>query len=361
MIKIEGLHVHYESSEGRVHAVRGINIDVSRGQFYTMLGPSGCGKTTTLRLVAGLEEPDEGSIEIGGRDVTAVDPGDRNIAMVFQSYALYPHMTVLQNMTAGLRVAGVPKAEANEKASVTARSLGIEHLLHRKPANLSGGERQRVALGRAMIRNPICYLMDEPLSNLDLKLRENMRTEIKRLHQKYKVATIYVTHDQTEALVLSDRVAVMNKGEILQVADPVTIYERPATTFVADFVGSPSINFLKGELRGGAATVAGRVLRTACACGDRVVTLGVRPEDIVLGAPGSGIFDGTVSFVEVYGSVVIAFIEPRGVGDLLDRREFVAAAVDIHEPVAAGTAVGVRFRDDRISLFDAGDGTALAS
>jgi multiple sugar transport system ATP-binding protein len=341
-------------------AVRGINLDIGEGEFLTLLGPSGCGKTTTLRLVAGLEEPDEGSVEIGGRDVTEVEPGDRNVAMVFQSYALYPHMTVLQNMTAGLRVAGVPKLEANEKANTTARSLGIEHLLHRKPAKLSGGERQRVALGRAMIRNPICYLMDEPLSNLDLKLREHMRTEIKRLHQKYKVTTIYVTHDQTEALVLSDRVAVMNKGEILQVADPVTIYERPATVFVADFVGSPSINFLKGELRSGAATVAGRVLKAARAGGDRAVTLGVRPEDIVLGPPGSGIFDGTVAFVEVYGSVVIAFIEPKGMGELLARREFVAAAVDIHEPVVPGTAVCVRFRDERISVFDAGDGTALA-
>ena len=340
-------------------AVKGINLEVAEGEFLTLLGPSGCGKTTTLRLIAGLEEADEGSIEIGGRDVTEVDPGDRNIAMVFQSYALYPHMTVLQNMTTSLKVAGVPKSVANEKASATARSLGIEHLLHRKPAKLSGGERQRVALGRAMIRSPICYLMDEPLSNLDLKLREHMRTEIKRLHQKYKVATIYVTHDQTEALVLSDRVAVMNKGEILQVADPVTIYERPATTFVADFVGSPSINFLKGDLRGGATTVAGRVLKVARAGGDRPVTLGIRPEDIVLGPSGSGIFDGTVAFVEVYGSVVIAFIEPKDVGDLLARREFVAAAVDIHEPIAAGEAVGVRFRNDRISVFDAGDGAAL--
>jgi ABC-type sugar transport system ATPase subunit len=268
-------------------------------------------------------------------------------------------MTVLQNMTASLRVAGVPKSEADKKATATARSLAIEHLLQRKPAKLSGGERQRVALGRAMIRDPICYLMDEPLSNLDLKLREQMRTEIKRLHQKHKVTTIYVTHDQTEALVLSDRIAVMNKGELLQVADPVTIYERPATAFVADFVGSPSINFLKGDLRSGATTVASHVLKVARAGGDRPITLGVRPEDIVLGPPGSGIFDGTVAFVEVYGSVVIAFIEPTDVGNLLARRDLVAAAVDIHEPIAAGEAVGVRFRDDRVSVFDAGDGTAL--
>jgi ABC-type sugar transport system ATPase subunit len=259
-------------------------------------------------------------------------------------------MTVRQNVAYG----------GKERVDEFLERFRISHLADARPDRLSGGERQRVALGRAMIRNPICYLMDEPLSNLDLKLREHMRTEIKRLHQKDKVATIYVTHDQTEALVLSDRIAVMNKGEILQVADPVTIYERPATTFVADFVGSPSINFLSGELRNGAAIVAGRVLKAARPANDMAVTLGVRPEDIVLGPPGSGIFDGTVAFVEVYGSVVIAFIEPNGVGDLLTRREFVAAAVDIHEPIAAGAAVGVRFRDERISVFNAGDGTALA-
>jgi ABC-type sugar transport system ATPase subunit len=346
-------------SDGTV-AVKGIDLDVAEGEFLTLLGPSGCGKTTTLRLIAGLEEADEGSIQIGGRDVTGVDPGDRNVAMVFQSYALYPHMTALQNMTVGLRVAGLSKFEADAKAYATAKILRIEHLLLRKPAKLSGGERQRVALGRAMIRSPICYLMDEPLSNLDLKLREHMRTEIKRLHQQYKVTTIYVTHDQTEALVLSDRVAVLNHGTILQVADPVTIYERPATTFVADFVGSPSINFFKGELRSGAAMMAGRALEVSRAGDGRAVMLGVRPEDIVLGPSGSGIFDGTVAFLEVYGSAVIAFIEPKVAGDLLARREFVAAALDIHEPISQGALVGVGFHKDRVSVFDAVEGTALA-
>lgn len=341
-------------------AIKGIDLDVREGEFLTLLGPSGCGKTTTLRLVAGLEEADEGSIHIDGRDVTEVDPGDRNVAMVFQSYALYPHMTVLQNMTLSLRVAGLQKSVADAKASATAKSLGIEHLLHKRPSKLSGGERQRVALGRAMIRSPICYLMDEPLSNLDLKLREQMRTEIKRLHQKHRVATIYVTHDQTEALVLSDRIAVMNKGNILQVADPVTIYERPATTFVADFVGSPSINFFKGEMQGAAAVVGGHVIGEVCASGRGAVTLGVRPEDIMLGPLGSGIFDGTVAFVEVYGSEVVAFVEPKGSRDLLARREFVAAALNIHQPIAAGEEVGVRFRNNRICVFDAADGTALA-
>jgi ABC-type sugar transport system ATPase subunit len=345
-------------SDGTI-AVKGIDLDVADGEFLTLLGPSGCGKTTTLRLVAGLEEADEGLIQIGGRDVTKVDPGDRNVAMVFQSYALYPHMTALQNMTLSLRVAGVPRVVAQEKAHAAAKILGIEHLLHRKPAKLSGGERQRVALGRAMVRSPACYLMDEPLSNLDLKLREHMRTEIKRLHQQYRVTTIYVTHDQTEALNLSDRVAVMNNGKILQVGDPASVYERPATTFVADFVGSPSINFFSGELRNGKAMLAGRALNVSRPSSDRSVTLGVRPEDIILEPPNSSLFEGVVAFTEVYGSMVVAFIAAECT-DLLTQREFVAVAVDIREPIAVGARVGFRFREDRVSVFDTSDGIALA-
>jgi ABC-type sugar transport system ATPase subunit len=341
-------------------AVRGIDLDVAEGEFVTLLGPSGCGKTTTLRLVAGLEEASEGSIRIGDRDVTQVDPGDRNVAMVFQSYALYPHMTALRNMTLGLTASGMSRAAATEKARATARILGIEHLLHRKPPKLSGGERQRVALGRAMVRSPACYLMDEPLSNLDLKLREHMRTEIKRLHQQYRVTTIYVTHDQAEALILSDRIAVMSDGQVLQVSDPATIYERPATTFVADFVGSPSINMFRGELRNGVALLAGRPLDGLRASGNRPIILGVRPENIILGAPGEGVLDGTIAFTEVYGGVIVAFIAPEGVQDVLASRDFVASSIDIHNPVLVGTRVGLRFRRGRITMFDAAQGTALA-
>ena len=280
--------------------------------------------------------------------------------MVFQTYALYPHMTALQNMTLGLTVAGMSKAEAVQKARETAQLLNIEPLLDRKPAKLSGGERQRVALGRAMVRSPACYLMDEPLSNLDLKLREHMRTELKRLHQAYKVTTIYVTHDQAEALILSDRVAVLDKGEVQQVADPVTIYERPANMFVADFIGSPGINFLKGELSQGVVSVDGRTLEGASAEGSGSIVLGIRPEDVQLRPEGEGIVGGRIEFTESYGGVIIAFVVLDGADDLLVNREYVAASIDVHEPVTVGVRVGLDFRASRIALFDAESGLSLA-
>ena len=355
-VSIEGLVKDFRDG---TRAVRGVDLEIARGEFLTLLGPSGCGKTTTLRLIAGLEDPTEGRISIDGRDVTRVDPGDRNVAMVFQSYALYPHMTALQNMTLALTVGGMSKEEAAAAARQTAKLLGIEHLLDRKPAKLSGGERQRVALGRAMVRNPACYLMDEPLSNLDLKLREHMRTELKRLHQKNRVTTVYVTHDQAEALILSDRVAVLNHGVLQQVADPVTIYERPANTFVADFIGSPSINFLRGVLHDGAASISGHRLREVPGGGSGPVTLGVRPEDVILVGAGEGIVDGTIEFTEPYGGVVIAFVALENGAELLERREYLAASVDVHQPLTQGARIGIRFRSERINLFEASTGAAL--
>ena len=239
------------------YAVRGISLEILEGEFFTLLGPSGCGKTTTLRLIAGLEEPSRGSIFIGDREVTKVDPRDRDVAMVFQSYALYPHLSALGNMTLGLRARGVKRADALARARETARMLGIDGLLEKKPGKLSGGQRQRVALGRAIVRHPAAFLMDEPLSNLDLKLREQMRTELKALHARLGITTLYVTYDQTEALILSNRIAVLNEGRVAQVAEPIEIYENPASRFVAEFVGSPSINILRGEVGEDAIFVAG--------------------------------------------------------------------------------------------------------
>ena len=341
-------------------AVRHIDLEVDQGEFITLLGPSGCGKTTTLRLIAGLEEPTAGTISINGREVNNVDPGDRDVAMVFQSYALYPHMTALQNMTLNLTVRGLSKEAAATRARETAAILGIEGLLDRKPAKLSGGQRQRVALGRAMVRDPMCYLMDEPLSNLDLKLREQMRTELKRLHQRNKVTTVYVTHDQAEALILSDRVAVMDDGLIQQVADPVAIYERPANEFVADFIGSPSTNLIRGELSAEGASVAGRPLaESGRVRGTGPVVVGARPEDVLLTEPGEATLNGRIEFTEPYGGVIYAFIAIEQGAELLKGREHIVASFDVHQPIVVGANVGLGFRTSRLSFFDATTGRAI--
>ncbi len=344
-------------------AVKRVNLEVKQGEFVTLLGPSGCGKSTTLRLIAGLERATAGSVFISDRDVTAADPGDRDVAMVFQSYALYPHMTVLENMTLNLTVAGMSKQDAFARATATATTLGIEGLLQRKPAKLSGGQRQRVALGRAMVRRPACYLMDEPLSNLDLKLREKTRTELKRLHQRDQVTTIYVTHDQAEALILSDRIVVMQDGVIQQIADPRTIYENPANVFVADFIGSPGINFIEGRgVPGQVVTVAGSSLADGATMKmDGSVMVGIRPEDVIVGAPDSGIVNGTVDFIEPYGGVVFAFITTEPTANLLNGREHVVAGLEMRAPIKAGDAVGLSFRGSRAVFFDSEQGNRIVA
>ena len=229
---------------GGVPAVNELSLEIRDGEFFTLLGPSGCGKTTTLRMIAGLETTSAGWIWIAGRDLTHAHPRDRDVAMVFQSYALYPHMTVKQNLVLNLVVHRVARAEIEQRVDGVARMLGLVELLDRKPGQLSGGQRQRVALGRALIRRPKVFLMDEPLSNLDLKLRERTRTELKKLHERMRITTVYVTHDQSEALVLSDRIGIMSGGSLLQVGTPQDIYNKPSTIFVAKFVGSPSINLV---------------------------------------------------------------------------------------------------------------------
>src|SRR6266508_2699597 len=231
-------------------AVQDLDLDIQDGEFFTLLGPSGCGKTTTLRMIAGLEQVTSGTIAIRGRDVTHLPARHRDVAMVFQSYALYPHMTVHENLALNLKVKKLPKAEVEQRVQQVAQMLHIDQVLKRKPGQLSGGQRQRVALGRAIVRRPNVFLMDDPLSNLDLKLREETRTELKKLHEELRITTVYVTHDQSEALVLSDRIGIMTDGRLLQVGDPHEVYARPADVFVARFIGSPSINLLDAHLRG---------------------------------------------------------------------------------------------------------------
>src|SRR5512136_1150347 len=250
---------HVYKRFGDVVAVNDLNIEVADKEFVVFVGPSGCGKTTSLRLLAGLEEISEGTISIGDRLVNDVPPKDRDIAMVFQSYALYPHMSVYDNMAFGLKLRKTPKAEIDKKVKQAAEILGISQFLDRKPRELSGGQRQRVAVGRAIVRNPKVFLFDEPLSNLDAKLRVQMRTELEQLHHKLKTTTIYVTHDQVEAMTLGDRIAVMKDGVIHQYAPPQETYDHPANQFVAGFIGSPAMNFLPATVsrRDGIATLAG--------------------------------------------------------------------------------------------------------
>jgi len=300
-------------------AVQGIDLDIADREFIVLVGPSGCGKSTTLRMVAGLEEASSGEIYIGDQLVNDVPPKDRDIAMVFQNYALYPHMTVFENMSFGLRLRKFPKAEIRERVENAARILDITNLLDRQPKQLSGGQRQRVAMGRAIVRNPKVFLFDEPLSNLDAKLRVQMRTEIKKVHQKVTTTTIYVTHDQVEAMTLADRVVVMNAGRIEQIGTPYEVYHKPATRFVAGFIGSPAMNFLPCQLvqnGGGGLSVQlsdklvfpipeNRVARYRQHVG-RELIFGLRPEDIIEPRAGE-IEPGRVPF-----EVLLDVVEPMG-------------------------------------------------
>jgi multiple sugar transport system ATP-binding protein len=258
-------------------AVVGIDLTVEDGEFMVLVGPSGCGKSTTLRMLAGLEEVDEGKIFIGDRDVTDLPPKDRDIAMVFQNYALYPHMTVAENMAFALKMAKVPAAEREKRVDEAARLLGLTDYLQRKPKALSGGQRQRVAMGRAIVRQPQVFCMDEPLSNLDAKMRVHTRTDIAKLQRDLGVTTVYVTHDQVEAMTMGDRVAVMRDGVLQQVDSPLKLYDRPANVFVAGFIGSPQMNLLQGTAVGGEVRLGGHALPVRTKA-DGPVTLGVRPE-----------------------------------------------------------------------------------
>ena len=291
---------------GGVEAVRGVSFDVPDGAFCVLVGPSGCGKSTLLRMVAGLEGISGGSVRIGDRVVNEIEPAERDIAMVFQNYALYPHMSVYDNMAYGLRNRGTPKPEIETRVKEAARILAIEPFLDRKPRQLSGGQRQRVAMGRAIVRKPQVFLFDEPLSNLDAKLRVQMRVEIKRLQRSLGVTSIYVTHDQVEAMTLSDVLVVMNAGQVEQIGRPIDLYKNPATRFVAGFLGSPAMNFLPGKVaEGGNALIGDETLATVLPSGLDVgapIEIGLRPEDLRHTIPGPGRLTMRVDFIEELGA-----------------------------------------------------------
>ncbi|MGY4372435.1 multiple sugar transport system ATP-binding protein [Bradyrhizobium sp. i1.3.6] len=364
-VSIDSIHKNY----GATSVLRGVSLSIADGEFLTLLGPSGCGKSTLLRILAGLEVQDAGSLSIGERAVDNLRPKCRDVAMVFQSYALYPHMTVASNMGLPLRMRRLSTfqrlpllgrllpgtariaAEIDAEVTRTAKSLGIGHLLARKPGELSGGQRQRVAVGRAMVRHPAVFLMDEPLSNLDAKLRVQMRAEIKELHQRLGVTFVYVTHDQAEAMTLSDRVAVMLDGELLQVAPPQEIYADPDDRRVAEFIGSPKINMLDGVVRErGLIDVAGSTLAIgADALAGAHLTLGIRPEAFHLAERGGqGALTGFVRMIEHMGSDLFVHLDLAGGDHPLIARLLAERAPDI----APGQTLHVGVRPDRVLLFD---------
>jgi len=335
---------------GNVEILKGIDIEVEAGEFLILVGPSGCGKSTLLNMIAGLDVPTDGQISIAGRDVTYLPPKDRDIAMVFQSYALYPNMNVAQNISFGLEMRKVPKQQRDEAVQRVAKMLQITQLLDRKPGQLSGGQRQRVAMGRALARDPKLFLFDEPLSNLDAKLRVEMRAEIKLLHQRTKTTTVYVTHDQVEAMTLGDRIAVMKEGVVQQFGTPDDIYARPATRFVAEFIGSPAMNMIPAMRSPAGATANGIELALTSAQlmalqkgSASTLTYGLRPEAIQFAAEG---IPGTLRFTEPTGPETYATVE-TAVGNLTLRVPgYMAAKV--------GDAVHVRWSSEAVHLFDAG-------
>jgi multiple sugar transport system ATP-binding protein len=312
---------------GAVTGVKTMNLHIADGEFLVLLGPSGCGKTTTMRMIAGLEDVSAGEIRVGNRVVNDLDPKDRDIAMVFQSYGLYPTMTVYENIRFPLKVRKIPDADHHERVMRAAKTVELTELLDRKPAALSGGQRQRVALARAIVRKPKVFLMDEPLSNLDAKLRVSTRAQIKNLHHELKTTTIYVTHDQIEAMTLADRVVVMNKGEVQQVGTPLEIYDRPANTFVASFIGNPAMNLIEGELRGGVFT-ASCVQIAGFDAPDGPVTLGFRAEDATVAAKGE--ITAPVYSMELLGDSSMATLQlgPGAFAAIKSAKDFKAGIGD---------------------------------
>jgi multiple sugar transport system ATP-binding protein len=353
------MYDHVTKEFGDVVAVNDLNLNIDDKEFIVLVGPSGCGKTTALRMLAGLEEITKGEVKIGDRVVNDVPPKDRDIAMVFQSYALYPHMSVYDNMAFGLKLRKTPKQDIKRRVQEAAEILGIQDMLTRKPRQLSGGQRQRVALGRAIVREPKVFLFDEPLSNLDAKLRGAMRSEITKLHQRLATTFIYVTHDQIEAMTMATRIAVINKGVLLQLDTPQMLYDRPDNMFVAGFMGSPAMNFFKAKLRkdGNHMLIEGGAFKVPVTLDrksyqnyvDKPVVMGIRPEDVYNPAfvpPGihSAPIEAKVDVTELMGNEISLY--------LLAGQDNIVARVDPRTEFRMGDKVQVAFNMDKVHLFD---------
>ena len=341
---------------GSTAVIHGVDVDIADGEFVVLVGPSGCGKTTLLRMIAGLENITGGEIRIGERVVNKVPPKERDVAMVFQNYALYPHMTVAANMGFSLKLRSAPKTEIDERVKRAADILGLAALLDRYPRQLSGGQRQRVAMGRAIVRNPQVFLFDEPLSNLDAKLRVAMRTEIKELHQRLKTTTIYVTHDQIEAMTMADKIVVMHDGRVEQIGAPLELYDRPTNLFVAGFIGSPAMNFIEGTIRAngsatfeGPAGIALPLSGTPASWDGRAAIYGVRPENFVLAGDGA---PASVQVVEPTGSELQVTANMGGADVIALFRE--------RHNLKPGDTIRLKPDPRLVHLFDAGDGTRLS-
>jgi multiple sugar transport system ATP-binding protein len=349
-------HIEKTFPNGHV-AARDLNLEIADGEFMVLVGPSGCGKSTVLRLVAGLEMPTQGRLWIGGRDVTDLPPQERDVAMVFQNYALYPHKTVRGNLEFGLRMRRTDPAVIAERVGRVADILGIATLLDRKPAQLSGGQRQRVALGRAIVREPRAFLLDEPLSNLDAKLRIETRAELSRMHRQLVATMLYVTHDQEEAVTLGDRVTVLRDGQIEQVAPPMELYNRPATVFVGGFIGSPSMSFFPCTLRrdNGKTRLEGRAFSLDMDAAHVPLTtqsallLGVRPNDIELVEPAHADARARVDVIQLQGSETVLHLKLLGKGEEMSATAIVPAGTKLYPD----SRVGIRFPRERLHLFDA--------
>jgi multiple sugar transport system ATP-binding protein len=341
-VKIQDIRKSY----GAVEVLHGLNVTIDDGEFVALVGPSGCGKSTLLRMIAGLEPINGGTIAIGDRVVNNLPPSERDIAMVFQTYALYPHKSVAENMGFALKVAKVDKAEITRRVSEAAEILSLTEYLDRKPRHLSGGQRQRVAMGRAIVRDPQVFLFDEPLSNLDAKLRIQMRTEIKELHQRLKTTTVFVTHDQIEAMTLADRIVVMQDGRIEQVGTPLDLYDNPANEFVATFIGAPSMNLLSAELKDGKVSIAGQLFNGPGGTGK--AKLGVRPEHLILSDDGLPM---EVKVVEPTGSETMVFLKFEG--------QDVTAVFHERHAFKSGETIHLKPIPEHIHIFDAHSGARL--